>query len=123
MRTILALAALLAAPASFAAPKVDAARIGVACKDDFKKLCKDSGGGSMLECMEKHRAEVGEPCRAAMDEGKTAAPAAGAKRPKSCKDEFVRVCKGVKSSAFKACLKERRTQLSDFCRMMVDGTK
>jgi hypothetical protein len=117
------LALLLAVPLR-AAP-ADSARIGVDCKDDFKKFCKDEHGSSVLKCMQGHRAETSAACLAAMDAAYKPAPGtasgAGGKRPKSCKDDFVRVCKGVKSDEFKACLKERRKELSDFCRKMIDG--
>jgi hypothetical protein len=112
-----------AASSSHAAPKIDAARIGVDCKDDFQKLCKGEPGGSMLECMQRHRAEVGEACRAAMDAGKGAGAAASGKRPPSCKDDYVRVCKGAKSGELKACLKAHRKELSDFCRKIFDMTQ
>lgn len=114
---------LLVAPASHAAPKVDAARIGVDCKDDFKKLCKDEHGASVLQCMERHRAEASAACRAAMDAAKSGSQTAVAQRPVSCKDDFVRVCKGARSGELKACLKERRKELSDFCRKMFDMTQ
>ncbi len=120
--TFLALLLSLSCTASsLAAPKVDAARIGVDCKDDFKKLCKGEPGGSMLACMRRHRSEVGPACLAAMDGAKDAAPAAGAKRPPSCMNEYVRVCKGAKSGELKACLKTRREQLSDLCRKAFDA--
>lgn len=111
---------LLATRASHAAPKIDAARIGVDCRDDFKKLCKDEPGASVLQCMERHRAQTSAACLAAIDAAKRGAPAAGAQRPASCKDDFVRVCKGVKSGELKTCLKERRKELSDVCRKMFD---
>ena len=112
----------LAASSAYAAPKVDAARIGVECKDDFRKLCKDAAGGSLVQCMEQHRAEVSAACRAAMDASKSGARAAGAhgQRPPSCKDDFVRVCKGAKSGALRDCLKAHRLELSELCRKMFD---
>ncbi len=102
------------------ADAVDSARIGVDCKDDFKKLCKDEHGSSVLKCMQAHRSETSAACVAAMDAAGKGAPATAGKRPPSCKDDFVRVCKGVKSGELKACLKEHRMELSEFCRKLVD---
>lgn len=107
---------------SHSAPKIDAARIGVDCKDDFQRLCKGERSTSLVRCMNQHRAELGAACRSAMDAGKAAGTTPSGQRPPSCKDDFVRVCKGVKSGELKNCLKTRRNELSDFCRKIFDMT-
>lgn len=115
--------AVLAVPSSHAAAMVDSARIGVGCRDDFKRFCKGAAAGTLIQCMDQHRAELGEACRSAIDVGKKGTGAStNAQRPPSCKDDFVRVCKGVKSGELRSCLKTHRAELSDFCRKIYDMT-
>ncbi len=54
--------------------KAKAQKFHEACKDDVEKLCKDMkpGGGRMLTCLKRHKADVSEPCRDQMKHGRDA---------------------------------------------------
>ena len=121
MVTILAL--LLAAATSHAAD-TNAAAVSVtsACRSDLRKLCRPAPKGGPLKCLLDHKDEVEPGCRKTLDGMKGAVTPAG-KPTKSCLPEYTKVCSGVKSKDFKACLKEHRKELSAECRKAADAAK
>ncbi len=48
--------------------KARAKEIVESCKEELQKFCKEvkPGGGAKLKCLESHKAEVGEKCKAAL---------------------------------------------------------
>ena len=114
------LLASLAVLSTQAAPTVDAARSETDCKSEINRLCESAPTGTLRQCIEKHRTELGQSCSASIDASKALAKTAPGQRPPSCNEDFVRVCKGVKSGELKNCLSSRRMELTEFCRKVVD---
>lgn len=113
---------LAVAPASAADTNAAAVSVTSACRSDLRKLCRPAGAGGPLKCLLDHKAEVEPACRKALDGMKGAVTPSG-KPTKSCLPEFTKVCSGVKSHDFKACLKEHRKELSPECRKAADAAK
>jgi len=119
-----AVLALAFAHAQASDARLASVRIGVDCKDDFAKFCKNPApGSSPLRCILAHKSEIAPACLSALDAAMDPAAARG-KQPQppahSCKDEFVKVCAGAKSGELKRCLQAHRGELSEFCRKMLD---
>jgi hypothetical protein len=94
-----------------------------ACRADLRKLCRPAPAGGPLKCLLDHKDSVEPGCRKALDGLKGAAvPQAPSKgQPKSCLPEYTKVCAGMKSKDFKACLKEHRKELSPACQKAAEA--
>ena len=114
------LLASLAVLPSHAAPTVDPVRAETDCKSEINRLCKSAPAGTLRQCIEKHRTELGQSCSESIEASKALAKTKPSQRPPSCNEDFVRVCKGVKSGELKHCLLSRRMELTEFCRKVVD---
>jgi len=111
---------------SFADITSDTLRIMQDCKAERKKFCRKSKPeGGPLACLMKHKAESSEGCKAALDAIKGGElPSAATPMPDTpggrCLAEYQKVCKGVKSKELKNCLHERKNELSEECRHVVE---
>lgn len=109
-------------PAAAADTNASAVSVASACRSDLRKLCRPAPKGGPLKCLIDHKEEVEPACRKALDGMKGAATPAG-KPAKSCLPEYAKVCSGIKSKDFKACLKEHRKDLSPECRKAAEAAK
>ena len=93
-----------------------AGNMGAACKEDTKKLCADvkPGGGRIVKCLAKHRADLSPPCRDFL----VAQRERNKKNAQDCRADAERLCANVKKGGGRiiACLKEHSADLSPACR-------
>lgn len=103
------------------------------CKDDIAKLCASvgPGGGKLLKCLHDHKAELSEPCQAALAPGGKGgrkgpgAPVEWGPMPgmrKSCSAEIGKLCKDTVPGhgRIAVCLNEHKSELSPGCKTSVD---
>ena len=85
------------------------------CKNDVQKFCKDATtpeGSPPRACLDQHKAELSEACKAKLEAmGKEVAEGA-------CKEDGQKFCKG--SADFFACLDQHKAELSEACKAKLE---
>jgi hypothetical protein len=86
------------------------------CAEDAKKFCSSvqPGGGRVVQCLNKHEAELAPACRAQLEEGKARVK----EFVQACKADSEKYCKSVDPGSGRVlrCLKTHQADLSSECK-------
>jgi hypothetical protein len=122
MKISLIAVALLSLSTSVRAADTNAAAVSItgACRADLRGQCRGVKGGP-LKCLQDHKDKLEPACRKALDGMKGAAVPTTPVPHQSCLPEYTKICAGVKSHDFKACLKAHKKELSPACQKAADS--
>ena len=84
-----------------------------ACKADVEKFCKDVEKGKIHECLDQHKDELSDACKANREKKMESAKGM---RHEACKDDVEKFCKDMEKGKIGECLKQHKDELSDACK-------